>query len=95
MQQGILSFPFLSTVGLEGKGYTGPLRSFDILTMHQYEKLYVNETEEIYSYALEQKIEGALMEIIEKGNWNNKTLEGVSTRLRQSNELMYLDAGIP
>ena len=95
MEQGILCFPFLSTVGLEGKGYTGPLCSFDILTMCQYEKLYVNEMEEIYSYALEQKIEEALTEIIEKDGWNNEKLDGLLTRLRQSSELMYLDAGIP
>lgn len=93
--QGILQFPFLSSVGLGAKGYTADVDNLDVLSLTQYEKLYVGEDEEIYYYVLEQRIRETLTKAVEKDGLTNKDLQELVIQLRESEELMYLTVGFP
>lgn len=95
LQQGILRFPYLSTVGLGDKGYTASIQALDILTTPYYKSLYGDEAEEVYRYLLEDTIQSLLIELVEKGNWDEEDLRRSLEKLRQSDELMYLDVGLP
>lgn len=95
LRQGILQFPFLSSVGLGAKGYTAQVEDLDVLSLPQYEKLYVDENEEIYYYVLEQRIREVLTGAVEKDGLTNNDLRGMVVQLRESEELMYLEVGFP
>lgn len=95
LQQGILRFPYLSTAGLGDKGYTVPTQTLDILAAPYYDSLYGDETEEMYRYLVEEKIQAFLVELVEKENWDEEDLRRTLEKFRQSDELMYLDVGLP
>lgn len=95
LQKGILRFPYLSTVGLGSKGHSLPMPSLDILADPNYEKLYGNETEEAYYYLMESKIQPLLVELVEKESWDEEDLRRSLKQLRESEELMHLNVGLP
>ena len=95
LQQGILRFPYLSTAGLGAKGYSLPVRTMDFLATPNYESPYGNEVEEVYHYLLESKIHSLLIDLIEEESWAEQDLRRSLEQLRQSEELMNLDVGLP
>ncbi len=95
LRQGILRFPYLSTAGLGVKGYSLPIQALDILAAPNDESLYGDEVEEVYRYLVENKIQSLLVELVEKKSWDEEDLHRSLNQLRQSEELMYLDVGLP
>lgn len=95
LQQGILRFPYLSTAGLGVKGYSLPIQALDILATPNYENLYDDEVEGVYHYLLESKVQSLLVELMEKESWDEEDLHRSLEQLRRSEELMYLDVGLP
>ncbi len=95
LEQGILQFPFLSTIGLGNKGYEAPLTPFDALEVSYSQRIYPSEADSIYLWSFEQKIKDLIEDTLTDHALDEQTCEQRLDELRLSEELMHLEMGIP